>query len=122
MAGLGQFHSFVGKFVSLWQSGLDASLHIDTKDGEAHVNLRVGLGQAPLPPHQVHHLPRSSRPSRLRRRERRAAARSAPAEEAAEQPADKEVNAAEQAADRKLSEEHGLKQPAAEVDENIVRN
>ena len=56
MAGLGQINSFVVKFVSLWQSGLNASLHLNTKDYEAHVNLCVGLGQAPLPPHQVPHL------------------------------------------------------------------
>ena len=101
MAGLEQLHSFVGKFVSLWQSGLDASLHLNTKAGEAHINLRVGLGQAPLPPHQVPHLPRSSRPSRLRRREKRAATRNAAAEEAAEE-----------AVNRELSEQEGADQPA----------
>ena len=65
----------------------------------------------------MYHLPRPTRPSRLRRRERRAAARSAPAEEAAEQPTDREATAAEQAADRKLSEEDGSKQP--EDNENV---
>ena len=99
MAGLGQVHSFVGEFVSLWQSGLDASLHLNTKAGEAHVNLCVGLGQAPLPLHQVPHLPRSSRPSCLRRREKRAADRNAAEEEA-------------EAANRELSEQEGTNQPA----------
>ena len=73
MAGLKEFHSFVGKFVSLWQNGIEASLHVDSKAGEATVSLQVGLGHAqPLQEQQP--LPKS-RPSRLRRRQRRAEAR-----------------------------------------------
>ena len=131
MAGLEQIHSFVGKFVSLWQLGLDANLHLNTKAGEAHVNLIVGLGQAPLPPHQAPNLPRAFRPSRMRRRERRAAVRSAPEEEAAEQAADREEaaeeatnreeTAAEKAAQKEPSGEDGTQQPAEdENDENLT--
>ena len=40
------------KFVSLWQSELDASLHIDTKDGDSHVislgPLVLGAGKGEL--------------------------------------------------------------------------
>ena len=94
MAGLEQFHSFVGKFVSLWQSGHNASLHVETKAGEAFVKLHVGLGQ-PLPPHQSPHHLKPSRPSRIRCRERRAAAH---AENDAAQEATAAVKAAAQVA------------------------
>ena len=67
-----KFRNFVGKFVSLWQNGIEASLHVDSKAGEATVSLQVGLGHAlPL---QQHPLPKSW-PYRLRRRQRRAEAR-----------------------------------------------
>ena len=73
MAGLKEFHSFVGKFVSLWQNGIEASLHVDSKAGEATVSLQVGLGHA-LPLQQQHPLPKP-RPSHLMHRQRRAEAR-----------------------------------------------
>ena len=63
----------MGKFVSLWQNGIEASLHVDGKAGEATVSLQVGLGHA-QPLQEQHPLPKS-RPSRLRRRQRRAEAR-----------------------------------------------
>lgn len=76
MAGLRELNSFIGKFVSLWQTGYEAHLHLNSLAGQAQVSLQVGLGQAQLPHHR--HVPG---PSRARRRERRAVARRA-AEEA----------------------------------------
>ena len=75
MAGLSDLNSFVGKFLNLWQSGRDASLHLKTCDGKATVNLQLGLGQAPPPPSSEpppRHVPG---PSRQRRTQRRALAR-----------------------------------------------
>ena len=80
MAGLGQFHSFIGKFVSLWQAGLDASLEFRTCDGEARAHLHVGLGQVPR---QQKAQPQQGA-ARFRRRVRRADARRLVAEEAAQ--------------------------------------
>ena len=67
MAGLGQFHSFIGKFVSLWQNGLDANLSVNSRGGEAWINLHVGLGQAHLPHQQEPGHVRFPGPSRLKR-------------------------------------------------------
>ena len=75
MAGLEQLNSFIGKFLNLWHSGQDATLLVNTLAGEAVVNLRVGLGQAPLPPHQEPHHVHGT--SQQRRRQRRAEARKA---------------------------------------------
>ena len=46
MAGQEELDKFVKKFVSLWQAGCDATLHVETTAGNAVVNLQVGLGQA----------------------------------------------------------------------------
>ena len=75
MAGLPELHSFIGKFVSLWQAGLDTSLTVKAHAGEARVHLQVGLGHAPPPPSAGCHAPFCQCPSRIRRRERRAKAR-----------------------------------------------
>ena len=66
MAGLEQLNSFIGKFVSLWQAGLDASLELKTFHGEASAHIHVGLGQAPClqKTHQTSH--RFLSPSHLR--------------------------------------------------------
>ena len=75
MAGLSELNSFIGKFLNLWQSGRDASLHLKTCDGKATINLQLGLGQAPPPPSSQpppRHVPG---PSRQRRTQRRALAR-----------------------------------------------
>ena len=72
MAGLREFNSFVGKFINLWLSGLDADLRVSSKAGEATINLQVGLGHAL---HLQHHHVKEPGPSRLRRRERRAGVR-----------------------------------------------
>ena len=75
-AGLGQLDSFLGKFVTLWRAGLDASLQVHAQGGAAGGFLHVGLGEAP-PPH--HHQPPRHHcvpgPSHIRRRKRRALAR-----------------------------------------------
>ena len=83
MAGLEQLNSFIGKFVSLWQAGLDASLELKTFQGKASAHIHVGLGQAPClqktRPPQPHHVPS---PSRVCRRARREEARRLAAEQA----------------------------------------
>jgi hypothetical protein len=83
MAGLEQLNSFIGKFVSLWQAGLDASLELKAFQGKASAHIHVGLGQAPrlqkTQPPQPHHVPS---PSRVRRRARREEARRLAAEQA----------------------------------------
>ena len=70
-----ELHSFVNKFVSLWQSGCDASLHIESKAGNAFLNLQLGLGQAKAHPHAGCH--RKGGPARQRRRAKREAERQA---------------------------------------------
>ena len=79
MASFGEVNSFVVKFMSLWQTGRDACLQIETQYGKAFVNLRLGLGEHPH--HQQHHHQKES-PAKQRRREKRAAERLAKAEEA----------------------------------------
>jgi hypothetical protein len=79
MASFGEVNSFVTKFLSLWHTGRDACLQIETQSGKAFVNLRVGLGEHPHH-HQQHHHKES--PSKQHRREKRAAGRLAKAEEA----------------------------------------
>ena len=76
MAGLQELNSFIGKFVSLWKGGFEASLNIQSKAGKATMNLQVELEEA-LPVKKVS-------PSQFRRRERRAEARRL-ADEAAEE-------------------------------------
>ena len=90
MAGLQELHSFVGKFVNLWKNGFEASLHVDSKAGKATVNLQVGLGEA-LPV-------RTSGPSRIRRRQRRADARRTAEEASAEEATAEEAKIANVAA------------------------
>ena len=119
MAGLKEFHSFVGKFVSLWQNGIEASLHVDSKAGEATVSLQVGLGQAlPLQQHQP--LPKLQ-PSRLRRRQRRAEARKV-AEQVAKtdafaEEAGRGVDSAEQEASKSSTVDKTVKVPEKEETE-----
>ena len=64
--------------MSLWESACEASLHVESKNGQAYVNLKVGLGQAQT------HVPwksehggchRGGGPAQQRRRERREAER-----------------------------------------------
>ena len=69
--------SFVRKFHRLWKAGLTAHLDLDTHAGNAWVGLRVQLGHVHGPLHQQGHpqIFRKVSPSRLRRCERRLAAR-----------------------------------------------
>ena len=83
MAGLRQLNSFIGKCVSLWQAGLDASLELKTFQGEASAHIHLGLGQAPCV-QKTHQQPRHvPSPSCVRRTARRAEARRLAAEGAA---------------------------------------
>ena len=63
--------SFMNKFKDLWHAGHQASLSFETEAGQAWATLRVALGPHPVP--QRKHV----KPSQLRRRERREAARNA---------------------------------------------
>ena len=94
--GLTQFQSFIGKFLSLWQQGLDARLRVNTSAGQAWIQLHVGLGDAHRPQQQEPqgHV-RVPGPARLRRREKRAEARRLEAEKAKEDKSVKEASAQE---------------------------
>ena len=73
MASHGELYSFVRKFESLWKSGCNAKLHVETEAGHAFVHLQVGLGEALLHPQPGGH--RGGGSGRERRREKRLAAR-----------------------------------------------
>ena len=76
-----EIDSFLRKFKALCQAGRSASLNLSSNAGKVSVNLRVDLGVLHEGPH---HPPTHSRngPARQRRREKRAVARVADAEEA----------------------------------------
>ena len=118
MAGPQEFHSFVRKFVNLWQSGFHAKLYVESEAGNAFVNLQLGLGQA----QPAHGDGQAVGGSRLRRRERRAAERrvnavaeEAVADEAAAVKAAEEVAAAEVAEEVKAAEEAAAAKSAEEA-------
>jgi hypothetical protein len=96
MAGLPQFHSFIGKFVSLWQQGLDAKPSVNSRAGQAWIQLHVGLGDGHGPQQQE---PQGHvcvpTPARLRCREKRAEARRLEAEKTKEDKSVKEASAQE---------------------------
>ena len=119
MAGLLQLNSFVSKFLNLWQSGCDASLHVETHAGKAKIHLQVGLGQAPPPPSAPppHH-GRVPGPSRKRRTQRRALAR----KEAEEAKAKADAEKAEQEADKanKTAEEAVNSEDAVKATTEVV--
>jgi hypothetical protein len=83
MAGPDELDSFVRKFRTLWQSGRNAKLVVETEAGHAFVNLQVGLGQA-QPEQPVWHGGRGGSPSKQRRLETRAEERREVAAAAAE--------------------------------------
>ena len=83
MAGHYEFDNFVRKLVSLWNSRCEASLHVESKAGNAFISLQLGLGQAQAQPHAGGR--RGGGLERQRRRERREAEHQARA--AAEQDA-----------------------------------
>ena len=70
-----ELDSFILKFKSLWYSGIDAHLDVDTHAGQAWVGLRVGLGHGHPPAVQPHVQRKKESPSRQLRRARRAEAR-----------------------------------------------
>ena len=70
------------KFQQLWQAGKDARLSMESHAGGAWINLHVYLPTPPQPPRNYRQQKRQPGPSRLRRRERRAAARTEAAEQA----------------------------------------
>ena len=51
MAGIFKMNSFVGKFVSLWKAGRNASLKLDSEAGKARLTLQLDLGHPVLPQH-----------------------------------------------------------------------
>ena len=70
-----ELDSFVQKFYHLWHSGLDAHLNLHTHAGNAWVSLHLQLGRAPGPLHYHQPVPKRVGGARLRRKEKRAAAR-----------------------------------------------
>ena len=81
MAGQSELDQFIRKFVSLWQSGWEVSLHMESRAGKAFVNLQLGLGQAQQHSGKSDHVGvhRGGSPSKQRRRDRREADREAKA-------------------------------------------
>jgi hypothetical protein len=80
-----EIDSFINKFKALCQGGRNASLTLSSKFGKAVINLRVDLGvpfQQDLQPHHPQKQHCRNGPAQQRRRERRAAACQATAEEA----------------------------------------
>ena len=77
-------HNFNFKFMQLWNAGHDARLTVECRDGKSTINLQLTLGEPP-PACHVRPQPRRPGPSRLRRCERCAEARTA-AENAADAP------------------------------------
>ena len=76
--GFCELDSFVKKFVSLWRSGCEANLQVQSRTGNAYVNLQLGLGQADVhvhPPAAGDGGRRGGGPARQRRRTRREAER-----------------------------------------------
>ena len=66
MAQLFELNSFVGKFVNLWQTGKNATLKLESRAGQASVNLQLDLGN------QLPHHPLVQDSARDRRRQKRA--------------------------------------------------
>ena len=75
---LEELHSFVKKFSALWATGSDASLTLESNGGQVHVTLRLGLGEHPSKMYDSNLRNKQKKrlsPSKIRRRERRAAER-----------------------------------------------
>ena len=127
-----ELDSFVLKFKSLWYSGIDAHLDVETHAGQAWVGLRVGLGHPPGLP-QPHLLRKKDSPSKQRRRARRAEARKLAADEAAvkasenvetpkEATKDNLVRVTEEVNDIKAVEETAETMCTGEVTDEFCRN
>ena len=106
-----ELDNFVFKFKNLWNAGIEANLSVNTRDGQAWVQLQVGLGR-PLDLRQPYHhghdgSHRAGGTSRQRRRMRRESSRKvgAAAEEAATDTVENiEAGTAEQVAAGKSEE------------------
>ena len=70
-----EIDSFVGKFRQLWRAGLDVHLDLNAHAGNAWVGIKLNLGQPKSTQQQCEILKKRYSPSRIRRRERRAASR-----------------------------------------------
>ena len=73
-----ELNSFVKKFSALWAAGSDASLSLESNGGQVFVTLRLGLGEHPSKMYDTNignTQKKRLSPSKLRRRERRAAER-----------------------------------------------
>ena len=127
-----ELDSFVLKFKSLWYSGIDAHLDVETHAGQAWVGLRVGLGHPPGLP-QPHLLRKKDSPSKQRRRARRAEARKLAADEAAVKASEKAktpkeatkdnlVRVTEEVNDIKAVEETAVTMCTGEVTDEFCRN
>ena len=112
MAGHEELEKFVRHFVSLWESGSNARLHVETEAGNAFVSLQVGLGQAqPLLVSGQHHGGRrGGSPAKQRRRERRDAERQVKADQVAD-------NTKSTAEEEVLVEEINVAEEQSEKDE-----
>ena len=116
MAGLQEINSFVNKFVSLWSRGIEAKLFMETEAGKASVILHSTLGSCYLPEHQDGQGRRVGG-SRLRRREKRAAARQLAAEQVAQSgESEEKVEEAVKAAEEALTADEANKN---EVEETV---
>ena len=82
MAGNSELGKFVQKFVSVWQSGSNERLHVESEAGYAFVSLQVDLGQAkPLAGGGQHGRGQHRRECRESERKAKAAAEQAGARE-----------------------------------------
>ena len=77
MAGVEvEIDSFVGKFRQLWRAGYDVQFDLNAHAGNAWLGIRLNLGrQQTKSTGEGEFLKKKSSPSRIRRRERRAASR-----------------------------------------------
>ena len=70
-----ELNSFVWKFSSLWAAGSNATLIFESHAGEACASLRLGFGGFPYMMNICQNdFKKKASPSRIRRREKRAAA------------------------------------------------
>ena len=70
-----ELDSFVDKFSRLWRAGYDAHLDLNSHAGNAWVGIRLNLGRNTSADHAQDFVKKRESPSRMRRRDRRAAER-----------------------------------------------
>ena len=102
-----ELNNFIIKFCKLWQAGVTANLHVETRARMAWCQVRAKLGHAPAPAHlrpQAQRQPglrRRRGPAHEQRKARRAAAQIAVARKEEEEAVDKKKASEEAAAKRK---------------------